>query len=50
MTFPSGGEELDALADNWESDLARWKVGAYEVRLVLVEQHEYGHGDQCYEP
>lgn len=46
MSFPSGGQELEALTDHRIASLARGKVQAGELRSVFVEEDEEGEGDE----
>lgn len=46
MSFPSGGQELEALADHGVADLTRREVWASEIGSVLVEEEEEGEGDE----
>lgn len=49
MTFPSGGEKLEALSDDRQTGGSRWEVGGGEGRTVLVEKDEEEEGDKCNE-
>lgn len=46
MAFPSGGQELKALADHGVPGFPRRKVGAGEVWSVLVKEGEEREGDE----